>query len=160
MASVKWLNRIEALDHPFDGFQQVGTYIYRERRGEPGTPVTSIRVKSLMVPPGIPDFYTRRRLVEQGRVELRGRAWSGAGVPVVKVEVGVDGTWHDAALEPKPPSKYAWRGWHFAWDARRGEHELACRATDANGEQQPIDQRWDNAGFGNNAVQRVTVTVR
>src|SRR5262249_29504699 len=31
MASVKWLDRITVIDHAFDGHQQVGSYIYRER---------------------------------------------------------------------------------------------------------------------------------
>jgi len=159
MASVKWLNRIEAVDRPFDGFQQVRTYIYRRQADEPGIPVTTMRVKSLIVPPGIPDWYTRRRLVERGPVELFGRAWSGAGVPIAKVEVAVDGQWQQAVLDP-PAGRYSWRGWRCQWHAAPGEHDLACRATDANGDTQPIEQRYDRGGFGNNAVHRVEVTVR
>jgi len=116
-------------------------------------------VKSLMVPPGIPDWYSRHRLLERGPVELFGRAWSGGGVPVTKVEVAVDGQWQDAVLAPKSGS-YAWRGWHMQWDASPGEHELMCRATDANGNTQPLQQRFDHGGFGNNSVHRVAVTVR
>ena len=56
--------------------------------------------------------------------------------------------------------KYAWRGWRCLWDATPGEHLLMCRATDANGETQPLEPPWDNVGFGNNAVHRVHVTVR
>jgi len=159
MASVKWLVRIEALAQPYDGFQQVSSYLYRAVPGGPTTPVTHMRVKSLMVPPGIPDFYTRRRLAEAGAVQLFGRAWSGAGAPVARVELGIDGVWQDAVLDP-PQGKYAWRGWHALWQAEAGEHELSCRATDGNGETQPLVQRWDTGGFGNNAVQRVQVTVR
>jgi DMSO/TMAO reductase YedYZ molybdopterin-dependent catalytic subunit len=159
MASVKWLNRIEALARPYEGFQQVSTYLYRAVPGGPATPVTHMRVKSLMVPPGIPDFYSRVRMVEAGPVQLFGRAWSGAGVPISRVELGVDGVWQDAVLDP-PQEKYAWRGWRAAWNAEPGEHELACRATDAGGDTQPLEQRWDTGGFGNNVVQRVHVTVR
>ena len=36
MASVKWLNRIEALAHPFAGYQQVGNYVYRQKAGDTG----------------------------------------------------------------------------------------------------------------------------
>ena len=160
MASVKWLNRIEAIDRPFDGFQQTGTYIYKQRAGEPGTPVTQMRVKSLMVPPGIPDWYSRHRLVERGRIEIFGRAWSGAGVAIEKVEFAVGGDWRAVKLDPAPPGRYAWRGWRAIWDAEPGEHELACRATDANDDVQPLEQRWDHGGFGNNMVHRVAVTVR
>ena len=158
MASVKWLERIEAIDRPFDGVQQVATYIYRRNADEPGVPVSTMRVKSVMAPPGIPDWYSRQRLVERGAVEIVGRAWSG-GVPIVKVEVAVDGHWREAELAGET-GRYAWRGWRFAWDATPGEHELMCRATDAAGETQPLEQRFDRGGFGNNAVQRVAVTVR
>jgi len=159
MASVKWLNRIEAIERPFDGFQQVRTYVYRREAAEPGTPVTTMRVKSLLVPPGIPDWYTRRRLVECGPVELFGRAWSGGGVPVAKVEVAVDGDWQETVLEPRA-GPYVWRGWRTSWQAEPGEHVLMCRATDADGEVQPVEQRYDRGGFGNNAVHKVLVTVR
>jgi DMSO/TMAO reductase YedYZ molybdopterin-dependent catalytic subunit len=159
MTSVKWLDRIQVIDRPFDGYQQVGTYIYRERADEPGVPITTMRAKSLMVPPGMPDMYSRHRLVERGPVDLFGRAWSGAGVSIAKVEVAVDGLWHEASLGPEA-GRYAWRGWRFEWQATHGEHELMCRATDSNGEEQPLEQRFDRGGFGNNAVQRVQVSVR
>lgn len=159
MASVKWLERIEALDRRFGGYQQVRTYVFKEHADDGGTPVTHIRVKSLMIPPGIPDFYSRRRVLDHGRVELYGRAWSGGGVGISGVEVGIDDVWHAATLDP-PAAKYAWRGWRFDWDATPGEHILMCRATDAAGAMQPLEPPWDRGGFGNNAVQRVAVTVR
>src|SRR6478736_4498092 len=77
MASVKWLARIEASDSPFDGIQQVASYHFRAQAGEAGVPCTYMRVNSLMVPPGIPDFFSRRRVVAKGPVKLQGRAWSG-----------------------------------------------------------------------------------
>jgi len=159
MASVKWLTRIEALDRPFDGFQQVVGYRYRKFAGDPGVPITFAKPKSLMAPPGIPDWFTRRRLVEQGEVTLAGRAWSGAGIAIVRVDVGVDGAWREAALEPQR-DRFAWQGWRFEWRAIPGEHELAVRATDATGATQPLEPEWNTNGMGNNAVQRVQVTVR
>lgn len=159
MASVKWLSRIEALTKPYDGFQQAIGYHYRPEPDGPRTPITHVRVKSLLVPPGIPDWYTRRRLVEAGAVTLTGRAWSGGGVPIVRVDVGIDGKWVPADLDP-PLGTFAWRGWRAVWNAEPGDHELCCRATDANGATQPLETRWDSGGFGNNAVHRVHVTVR
>ena len=159
MAGVKWLSRIEALERPYDGFQQAVGYHYRPEPDGPRTPITHMRVKSLLVPPGIPDWYSRRRLVDAGPVSLTGRAWSGGGVPIVRVEVGVDGKWTPADLDP-PLGKFAWRGWRYVWNAEPGEHELSCRATNANGETQPLETRWDAGGFGNNTVHRVPVTVR
>jgi DMSO/TMAO reductase YedYZ molybdopterin-dependent catalytic subunit len=159
MASVKWLRRIEVLAERFDGYQQAGNYIYREEPRDAGTPVTTMRVKSLMAPPGIPDWYSRRRVVERGPVELVGRAWSGGGVPITAVTVGVDRIWSDAALDA-PQGEYAWRGWRYLWHAVPGEHLLECRATDAEGQMQPLEPPWDNSDMGNNAVQCVQVTVR
>ena len=158
MASVKWLAKIEATDIPFDGVQQVGSYHYRSQVGEQGVPCTHIRVNSLMAPPGIPDFFTRRRIVGPGRVKLLGRAWSGEGIAIDRVEVSVDGHWRDAKLDPVA-GPWAWRGWSCEWEAKAGEHVLACRATDARGSAQPDEPVPDVTGFGNNSIQRVEVTV-
>lgn len=159
MASVKWLKRIEVLAQPFNGYQQVDNYVYRQKRGEPGVPVSTMRVKSLMAPPGIPDWYTRHLVVEAGPVELVGRAWSGGGALAAKVVVGINDIWREAALDP-PQGEFAWRGWRCRWDAVPGEHVLQCRATDTNGATQPLDPPWDTVGIGNNSVHRMHVTVR
>ena len=124
-----------------------------------GVPITTLRVKSLMVPPGVPDWYTRQRLVEAGAVSVYGRAWSGNGLPIEKVEVGVDGKWQLATLDANA-GKYSWRGWRFDWQATPGAYELSCRATDATGATQPLEIPFDRGGFGINSVQRVQVTVR
>jgi len=158
MASVKWLTRIEAVDRPFDGVQQALSYHFRRSPGEKGEPCMRMRVNSLLAPPGVPDFYTRRRIVAAGRVEIAGRAWSGEA-PINRVEFGVDGVWDPATLEPAGP-EHAWRGWRARWDATPGDHELSCRAVDDAGNAQPLEPRWDATGFGNNATQRVWVTVR
>lgn len=157
MASVKWLERIEVSDQPFDGVQQALSYHFRSSPGERGVPCRLMRVNALLAPPGVPDFYTRRRVLGAGRVGIVGRAWSGEA-PIAKVEFAVDGAWRDAELDA-PAGTYAWRGWRATWDARPGDHELSCRATDAAGNLQPLDPSWDLTGFGNNAVQRVAVRV-
>jgi DMSO/TMAO reductase YedYZ molybdopterin-dependent catalytic subunit len=158
MASVKWLTRIEAVTEPFLGYQQAQSYLYQSSEEDAGEPVTRIRVRALMIPPGHPEFHTRHRFVDAGGVTLRGRAWSGMA-PIARVEVGVDGAWEDAKVEP-PPGEFAWSSWSFEWDARPGEHVLSCRATDAEGNAQPEEQPWNLQGYGNNLVQQVTVTVR
>jgi sulfane dehydrogenase subunit SoxC len=158
MASVKWLTDIEAVTEPFDGFQQQIAYRYQDDPDDtPGKPVSRMRPRSLMVPPGVPDFQTRGRFVSAGPVELTGRAWSGAG-PVQRVEVAIDGRWQDATMH-EVLGDYAWRGWSLRWDATPGRHELRCRATDAAGETQPLEPHWNVQGMGNNAAQRLSVLV-
>jgi DMSO/TMAO reductase YedYZ molybdopterin-dependent catalytic subunit len=158
MASVKWLQAIEAIERPFDGLQQASGYHFRSTGGEKGEPCTLMRVNSLMVPPGIPDFYSRKRTVDAGMIEIVGRAWSGAGA-IVRMQFGEDGVWRDAEVEPRQ-NEHAWQRWHTTWHARPGEHELSCRATDAAGERQPLEPPWDLSGFGNNGAQRIHATVR
>jgi sulfane dehydrogenase subunit SoxC len=158
MTSVKWLQRITVVSEPFEGYQMVTGYRLRRDEDDPGTPVTRIEPRSLMVPPGIPDFMTRRRFLPPGPVRLEGRAWSG-WAPIERVEVGVDGVWADAQTG-EPPGPAAWTPWWFEWDAGEGEHELCVRAHDASGRSQPDAAPWNVGGYSNNAVQRVAVTVR
>jgi DMSO/TMAO reductase YedYZ molybdopterin-dependent catalytic subunit len=160
MAHVKWLRGITALTAPFDGYQQSVAYRYSQNRAEAGEPVTLMRVRSLMIPPGTPDFLTRMRFVQRGVVSLLGRAWSGRSA-ITRVSVSADGgeSWAEAELVP-PSSPYAWQEWHYGWPADRpGVYELCCRAEDAAGNIQPLEQFWTARGMGNNTVQRVRVQV-
>src|SRR3954466_15043683 len=162
MASVKWLRSITAIAEPFEGVQQTVLYRYRRSEDDPGTPVTRKRPRALMAPPGIPEFLSRIRHVPAGRCVVAGRAWSG-GTPIRRVELSADGgrTWADARLDD-PAGRHGWAGWSWAWDAtERGDYELWVRATDANGDTQPLDAAdvWNQGGYGVNAVQRVRVRV-
>ena len=160
MASVKWLDRIEAVAEAFQGYQMTRAYHYTRTADGPGEAVTLIRARALMIPPGIPDFMTRNRLVDAGAVTLTGKAWAGR-VGVSDVEVSVDGgaTWSKAELG-ESESPYSWRTWTFLWNATPGEQVLLVRAIDAHKNTQPIDQEWNFGGYGNNGVQRVNVIVR
>ena len=162
MASVKWLNRIEALDAALStaSSRSAPTSI-APSAGGPGTPVTHMRVKSLLVPPGIPDCYTRRRMVERGAGRRctaapgRAAACRSRGSRSASTAPG-----SDAQLEP-PQGSIAWRGWRcdVGGDARRARAVPAAPPT-PTATTQPLEPRWDTGGFGNNAVQRVHVTVR
>jgi len=160
MTSVKWLHRITVVDEPFTGYQMVTGYRMRSDGDDAGTPVTRIAPRSLLVPPGIPDFMTRRRFLDAGTHRLEGRAWSGWG-PVDRVEVSTDGgaTWN-AATVGDPPGPAAWAPFSFDWDAAAGEHVLCARAHDATGRSQPDAPPWNVGGYANNALQRIPVTVR
>jgi DMSO/TMAO reductase YedYZ molybdopterin-dependent catalytic subunit len=159
MTSVKWLAQIEAIAEPFEGFQQLATYRYTQSMEDPGDPVTLQNVRALTIPPGIPDFATRERLLEPGPVTLSGRAWAGRN-EVIRVEVSTDGgeTWDDAKLE-RPVGPHAWLAWRFEWEAVPGRHTLVARATDSAGNTQPLEQPWNAHGMGNNIAQRVEVLV-
>src|SRR5205814_8290808 len=55
MTNVKWLARIELVDRPFEGFQQVSGYRMRSDPEEPGEPVERMAPRALMAPPGTPE---------------------------------------------------------------------------------------------------------
>ena len=160
MTSVKWLGRITLIGEPFDGYQQSHSYRLRSAEDEPGEPVTRMLPRSLMVPPGVPEFATRSRVVQAGECFLEGRAWSGQG-EIAAVDVSVDGgeTWADAEFDDDLGAPWAWRRWTYVWDATPGEHELCCRARDEAGNEQPLEPAWNVGGYCNNAVQRVPVSV-
>src|SRR3990172_10504561 len=137
----------------------VASYRYSQTKADPGEPVATIRVRSLMVPPGIPDFATRGRLVQAGSVALTGRAWAGR-LAVERVELSADGgkKWSEAKLG-EAVSPYAWRAWSCVWEAKPGHHTLCVRARDSEGNVQPTSQVWNYQGMGNNMAQRVDVVV-
>jgi DMSO/TMAO reductase YedYZ molybdopterin-dependent catalytic subunit len=160
MTNVKWLTRITAVDRPFEGYQQSHSYRLRQEEDEPGEPLSRMLPRSLMAPPGFPEFPTRRRFISPGPCLLEGRAWSGLGELEV-VDVSTDGgdSWATAEIEDDVGSPWAWRRWTFEWNATEGEHELCCRARDAAGNEQPLEPSWNLGGYANNAVQRIRVTV-
>ena len=160
MTSVKWLDSIEAILEPFGGYQMDQTYRYTVSADSPGERVTTIRVRSLMVPPGIPEFLTRTRLAAAGEITITGRAWAGRQ-SVAKVEFSDDDglSWHEAELGERV-GEFAWTGWSYQWQAAPGRYFLHVRATDSNGDTQPATQPWTLLGMGNNMTQRVEVVVR
>jgi DMSO/TMAO reductase YedYZ molybdopterin-dependent catalytic subunit len=160
MTHVKWLRSITVVNRPFRGYQQEPAYHVTSTEDELGEPVTRMLPRSLMVPPGIPDFLSRTRQLGLGTWILEGRAWSGQG-RVVRVEVSTDGGrgWADAELGENS-GDFGWRSWRYTWKvAQAGEYELCCRATDAAENVQPLTTRWNAQGMCNNQVQRIKVVV-
>ncbi|MGH2402658.1 MAG: sulfite oxidase [Candidatus Limnocylindria bacterium] len=152
MRSVKWLTSITAVEQPFTGhFPR--KYRYRGEQGVPDeTPVGPMRVRSLFTWP--PDGARLR----PGPVTLRGIAWSGHG-QVASVEVGVDGSWIPARVGT-PLDATGPVTWTLPWSPTEpGRHVLVVRATDAAGNRQPAEPVWNEGGYGNNVVQRITVEV-
>lgn len=160
MAHVKWLTRISSTTTRFAGYHQDRSYRIRTHDEEAGDPVTRVLPRSLMIPPGIPEFLPRTRVVDAGPVTLSGRAWSGHG-EVVTVEVSTDGgaTWGQAMLAD-PVAEHRWRQWWYPWEASPGPTILCSRATDAAGNTQPDEPQWNSGGYQVNAIQRVPVEVR
>jgi DMSO/TMAO reductase YedYZ molybdopterin-dependent catalytic subunit len=69
-----------------------------------------------------------------GRAAIAGVAWA-QHRGIEAVEVGIDGTWHDATLASQDTAD-TWRQWYYVWDATPGPHTLKVRATDKTGHTQ------------------------
>jgi DMSO/TMAO reductase YedYZ molybdopterin-dependent catalytic subunit len=154
MASVKWVTRITALTHAFEGPFQGERYVYDPDDGSAPTPVEAMRVKAQLLSP-----RDGERLPE-GPVELWGRAWSGEqAIASVEVQVGGEGAWEPARLlEPARPS--CWVAWSFAWTpARTGQFVLRARATDTAGRTQPERTPANRLGYGENSIPAVRVEI-
>jgi hypothetical protein len=97
--------------------------------------------------------------LEPGATYVRGVAWSGGGV-VTRVEVQVDGgEWRRATITGRS-GRYGRTRFEHAFTAEPGRHTIAVRARDAGGGTQPQEPVWNRRGYRNNAVHRITVTVR
>jgi len=158
MTSVKWLERIEVIDHHYNGYQMKSyTYV---RKNKPILPVTYMQVKSLISPPGYPMFNNRmNRYIEPGIHTLDGKAWSGAEITNVEISFDDGQTWLNTILE-SPFSKYAWQTWKYEWNATPGEYIICTRATDSNDNIQPLIAEKNEGGFGNNGVHKLHITVQ
>jgi DMSO/TMAO reductase YedYZ molybdopterin-dependent catalytic subunit len=154
VASVKWLSTINVVTEPFAGEFQTSRYVYAWA-DRPSEPVQRMRVRARITDPA------PGATVPPGARSIRGKAWSGTG-PVTKVEVSLtgEGEWLPAQVDP-PDGPYQWQDWWFRWDAPPpGRHTLRARATDAAGNVQPDIPPWNRLGYGNNAIEVVSVDVR
>jgi DMSO/TMAO reductase YedYZ molybdopterin-dependent catalytic subunit len=147
MASVKWLARIAAVDHPFRGFFQADRYVVD------GEPLPPIAPRAVITSPA-------DGAVVAGPTIVRGYCWSGRA-PIARVEVSADGarSWRDAEIEPAV-SAYAWRRWQLAWEpVAPGDATLVARGWTSDGECQPLDQVRTPLGYTNNAARPVSVRI-
>lgn len=159
MASVKWLARILAVTQPYRGYFQTVDYAYwQQREGLPQrVPVTEIQVKSQIARP------TMTEIVAKGKAyRVFGAAWAGDAA-VSNVEVSTNGGKSYAAAKLLgTPAKHAWRLWEFSWDVpdKAGKYGLMARATDANGNRQPLERDKDRETYMINHVVPVEVLVQ
>ncbi len=138
VANVKWLKRIEVIDHRFAGRYMARDYVsIREDENDHWTfqTVSHFRLKSAPA----------KVIRNAGTYTIFGVAW---GAPVAAVEVRIDsGPWRSAELiGPKHRSRrsrgFAWRFWTLPWPApARGEHTVTSRAIDTEGNIQPAPRR-------------------
>lgn len=161
--SVKWLTNLRVIDREFDGFWVATAYRYPTRRVAPGAavdakdmaPLTGLVVKSLITKP------LDGAILPPGKVEVGGFAWAGeAGISKVDISIDHGATWQPAKLTGDN-AKYTWRRFEGQFNASKPESYLVmARATDSNGQTQPMTPPWNPSGYLWNAPDSVRVEVK
>lgn len=156
MASVKWLQNIFIIRHEFNGPFQTKDYVYYpyQDSDKDKKPVTAISVNSTIQQP------MNYSILVEGNHLIYGIAWTGIGT-IKKVEISFDhgNTWKETSLKFKEDEKYAWVKWKFVWRADKGDHSIFIRASDTEGNVQPLRPFWNRKGYGYNAIQKIKVKV-
>lgn len=161
--SPKWLNKIWVRDRIHDGMK-MSKYRVPKYPVKPGTSVPledmaiieSMPVKSLITNP-----RTGIQIPNGKNLKIRGHAWAGdRSVREVHVSINFGRTWQKADLK-KPVNRYAWQNWDAVIQfPTKGYYEVWARATDSEGEMQPmVVPGWNPSGYINNAMHRIAVTV-
>jgi hypothetical protein len=90
-----------------------------------------------------------------------GAAWCGNST-ISKVEVSTDGgKQYETAKLLGNSIPHAWRLWEYIWNVpeKPGRHTLMARATDANGNSQPLERDRDREAYMINHVVPIDVQV-
>jgi DMSO/TMAO reductase YedYZ molybdopterin-dependent catalytic subunit len=166
VANVKWLSRIEVIDHRFAGRFMARDYVtFRERTDAAGKVTWTFQTVGPYRLKSAPAKVTRRPKGTESRYQVVGVAWGGA---IARVEVSIDGgPWRRAnVVKPGPhggPSKgLAWKFWTYDWgQALSGRHTVASRAIDTHGAIQPApdDPNITNRRTYWEANQHITRTI-
>ena len=161
--AMKWLTNLRVIDREFDGFWVATAYRYPSKRVAPGAavdpkdmaPLTGLVVKSLITRPL--DGAT----LAPGRIDVAGFAWAGDAA-IARVDVSTDqgASWQPAKLSGENV-RYSWRRFEAQFNAARPEsYLLMARATDANGQTQPMAPPWNPSGYLFNAPDAVRIEVK
>jgi len=159
--SVKWLERIEVREQPWDGYYQAISYRLLAPDQSPGRGIGQslgeLAVVADVLAPGEGDT------VAAGAVAVRGYAFAGGNRVVFRVDVSADAgaTWTRAELLDDL-GRWAWRPWRATLELAPGEHVLIARAWDSATGVQPEDPAtlWNPKGYMNTAQARVRISAR
>lgn len=158
---VKHLSRITVLDADFDGYWMKTAYRIPDNDCAcipPGTkpektrPIGRFAIRSF-----ITSHAEGARLPAGQTSELRGIAFNG-GSGIARVLLSADGgaTWQETRLG-EDLGNHSFREWRLGIALPKGEHRILVRAFGRDGETQPLEQRWQPAGYMRNMVESIRV---
>ena len=142
VANVKWLKRIELIDHRFAGRFMARDYVtFRERTDATGNTTWTFQTVGPYRLKSAPAKVTRKAHGNTSEYRIIGIAWGGS---IARVEVAIDGgPWRQAnVVHPDsrggPSQELTWNFWTYNWgQAPSGHHTVTSRAIDTDGAVQP-----------------------
>ena len=149
MKQPKWITSIEATTQPMLG--------HWERQGWSNDAI--VQVNSQIRTP------SSGEVVAAGTYRLSGTIFADeSGVAKLDVSTDSGGTWHEAQLL-RGPTPLAWSEWSYDWQpSTAGDATVIARATDNDGNQQPLLTESFMSPDGNiegvSTVHRISITVR
>jgi DMSO/TMAO reductase YedYZ molybdopterin-dependent catalytic subunit len=157
---VKHLNSITVLDHPFEGFCMKSAYRIPDNAcacTEPGkAPDKTVPIGRFNVRSFITNLADGAQ-VKAGRLPVRGIAFDGgSGIKAVEVSADDGQSWSPARLG-QDLGRFAFRPWSAELELAPGAHALRVRATGNDGGTQPMEPRWNPAGYMRNVVETTRV---
>ena len=161
--SGKWLRKIAVRDRVHDG-PKMGGKAYRVPC-RPVAPGESVRDEDMCIIESMP-VKSLITSVRSGRVHPAGRplrvggwAWAGElGVEAAELSTDFGQTWSACELSP-PANRLAWQRMSGRVVLpEKGYYEIWARATDSEGNRQPmLVPGWNPKGYLNNACHRIAV---
>jgi len=160
---VKHLSEITVVDAQFDGYWMKTAYRVPDNDCNcvaPGTkpdktkPIGRFNIRSFVT------SHADGDKVRGGHaVELRGIAFDGgSGIARVLISVDDGQSWQAARLG-EDIGRYSFREWRLALTLPKGRQRIKVRAIAPDGETQPLEQRWQPAGYMRNVVETITLEV-
>ncbi len=157
-ASVKWVASIEVLDAPLKGPYMDSSYRMPRHPVAPGSamPADAVSAEDWPIKSIITNPAPNAKSKLGKPVLIAGHAWvAEAGIARVEVSFDEGKSWQITQLNVQA-AKYAWQTFSYAWYPRSpGFATVLARATDSNGNTQPIVTPWNPLGYYWNGIHRV-----
>lgn len=158
---VKHLSEIAVVDADYGGYWMKTAYRVPDNdcacvppglKPDKTRPISRLDVRSFVT------SHSEGARVAAGRLtDLRGIAFSG-GTGIARVLVSADGgaSWTEGRLG-EDLGRFSFREWRLGLRLAAGRHAIKVRAVAADGETQPLEPRWQPAGYMRNVVETLTL---
>lgn len=158
---MKHVNQITVIDTEFDSFWMKTAYRIPDNAcacvAPGGKPDKTVPINRLDVRSFITNLQDKATIKAGASTVVRGIAFDG-GRGIKEVALSTDGgkTWKATQLG-RDLGNYSFRTWQTTVKLPAGSHALMARATSRSGDVQPMEPRWNPAGYMRNVVETIHV---